>query len=208
MDVVTGKGNVGVISRFLRASPERIRSRRMSRRTSREASRLAHCVRSLEENSISTFTFRDNPQSPPQNPHILPRTPFLNVLQIQTNLFIKLQIRSPRDLRKTGDARFYSEDAHLEVGVLLYFLRQMRTGTHKREIAFEHVPELRELIDAEPSQEFPEARHARIILHLKQRTIGAMALIHERCLERVCVVHHRSELKDGDGKCSSLTDAF
>src|SRR5262249_23165467 len=61
-----------------------------------------------------------------------------------------------------------------QVAVVLVVSERMRPGSHERHITQQYVHELRQLIEASPSEELAHARHARIIL---ARLVNAISVL-------------------------------
>ena len=80
----------------------------------------------------------------------------------------------PGHLPEAGDPGLGVEHAPAVPGlVLLDLVRQRRARPDQRHVASEHVPELRQLVEARLAQEAAERRHARIVGELEQRLAPA-----------------------------------
>jgi hypothetical protein len=70
--------------------------------------------------------------------------------------------------------------------------QRQRPWSNEAHVAFEHVNELRQLIDAETSQEFAKTGYPRIPFDFEDRT-GCFIEMLEFRLRMICPINHRSE---------------
>ena len=68
-----------------------------------------------------------------------------------------------------------------------------RPWTNEAHVALEHVPQLRQLVQAGPTEETTDARHARVVTHLEEHVAGLVHLLQLR-LGLAGVAHHGPEL--------------
>src|SRR5881275_2289653 len=66
------------------------------------------------------------------------------------------------DLGPARDARLHVEPVQLPLVVLLDLVAQRRTRADDRHVAADDVPELRQLVEAQPSEDTPALRDARV----------------------------------------------
>ena len=69
-----------------------------------------------------------------------------------------------------------------------------RTRADEAHLALQHVPELRQLVDARGAQEAAHARDARVVLDLEERAVD-LVVRGERLALRLGAVDHRPELR-------------
>src|SRR5690606_28754829 len=94
---------------------------------------------------------------------------------------VQAGVVTQRDLREARDAGAHALAERIVLHVVaqrLEDLRLLRTRTDDVHITFQHVPQLRELVEARLAEETAEARDARIVLRsphllLLARTRGA-----------------------------------
>ena len=93
-----------------------------------------------------------------------------DVPQIEAHHLVEGRPAAPGDLPETGDARLGVEHAAPVPGpVMLDLVRQRRARPNQRHLTAEHVPELRQLVEAGLSQHATERRHPRIVGQLEHR---------------------------------------
>src|SRR5262249_14790492 len=88
------------------------------------------------------------------------------VLQLLAGILDRRAVAAA-DLRVAGDAGLHAEALPEEGDLTLEPLdedRALGARADEAHLANEHVPELRQLIDARPAEEAADARHARIVL--------------------------------------------
>ena len=90
---------------------------------------------------------KHHPHSPHHNLHIQPQTPLGNILLIQPhNLFKVRNITSPTHLPHSGYSGLYGQPYAVVQFILIPFIDSWRSRTDQAHIAFQHIPELRKLI--------------------------------------------------------------
>jgi len=89
------------------------------------------------------------------------------------------------DLAPTCDARRDLVSSRLLRRVAVEIAHQQRPGANEAHVAAEHIPELRQLVEAQPPHEASDARQA--------------LFVGEQCARGVALVGHRSELGDVEG---------
>src|SRR3989344_4769001 len=83
----------------------------------------------------------------------------------------------------------------------------MRPRPDERHLPEDHIHELREFIQRPAAQEFSHARHARIILYFKERTIATMIELREIRLLAIGILVHRTEFHNADAPAAVLSNA-
>ena len=108
------------------------------------------------------------------------------VLELRYRIFLTVAIRIV-DLGPTGDARFHQMAKMIEWNLLLVALDALdpfRARSDQTDVAFEHVPKLREFVDSKFAQPAAQPSNARIVF----TRVNVVALIASRR------ELHRSEL--------------
>src|SRR4051812_6806605 len=96
-----------------------------------------------------------------------PPRPTGDVLEISFHPGIEIRTVTRADLPQAGNARLHREPAPMPDVVFGNFLWQWRARSDEAHLAAQHVPELRQLVEAGPAQEPARTRQARIIGHLE-----------------------------------------
>ena len=113
-----------------------------------------------------------------------------------------------RDLPPAGDAGLAGEELPLTVPELEQFLVRYGARPDDREVAREHVQELRKLVDGVLPEEAPDAGHTRVVVELLLALPGLQLLARHVALRvLVCVRNHGPELPDAD-VIAALTHAL
>ena len=82
------------------------------------------------------------------------------------------------DLPQAGNARADTKATALPILVeSLVVAHGKRARTDQAHVAFQHIEELRQLIDAHFPQELPDTSNARIILELEHRATGLVEVL-------------------------------
>jgi len=98
--------------------------------------------------------------SQPQDPKIQHHVPVVHVPDIQLEPLFPIEPVPAVDLSPTGNARPYLMAAALKIVVAQQVLRQERPRPHDTHIASQNIPELRQFVQAGPSQEAAQTREA------------------------------------------------
>src|SRR6185436_19328725 len=88
------------------------------------------------------------------------------------------------------------EPSVMPVGVAGDVVEWMRPWAHQAHVPQEHVPELRQLVDAPATQRLAELRDPRVVGQLERRTALDLVTGPERVALRVGAAAHRPELGD------------
>ena len=120
------------------------------------------------------FPFEDLYQRHEEDFDIEPQGPIVNIPHIQGEFLLPGDGVAAVYLRPAGDPWFRVVSPHLFRGVSADVLHQKGPGPHKAEVAFEHVPELGELVDAGAPQKPAESRETALV---RQETPLIIAVI-------------------------------
>src|SRR5882724_6266223 len=125
------------------------------------------------------------------------RTPVLDVLQVQSNILFKGRIAACFYLPQAGNSGGYVEPAQVLQTVLINFVFDGRSRPHQAHIAFQHIPKLRQFVEAVLTQDATNARDARVVRNLEERSLP---FIHcpQTGPELICIIHHGAELVEGE----------
>lgn len=94
----------------------------------------------------------------PQYPQILSEVPVLDIFAVQLHDFIEIRDAAPSaDLPHSGDARLHGESGTVSEFVLFYLGDKGWSGAHEGDITFEHIKELRELVNTPVSDEVADS---------------------------------------------------
>src|SRR6202035_2382055 len=103
-----------------------------------------------------------------QNLQIQPDGPGTRILQIETHHFIKTCPTTSLNLPQTRDAGFdFQNTPPVPHFVLLEFVGERRTRTNQRHVSAQHIPELRQLIQAALADKAADRSHSWILLNLE-----------------------------------------
>ena len=138
------------------------------------------CPRELRSGSAplgaDAFTFEDLNQRHKEDLDVKPETAVVNIPHIEGEFFLPGERVAAVHLRPAGDAGAHFMSACLFWGVAVEVLHQQRAWTHQAHVTFEHVEELRQLIQAGGAQEAPKAGEALLVG--QQVTIGIAQVAH------------------------------
>lgn len=147
----------------------------------------------------------------PQYPQILSEVPVLDIFAVQLHDFIEIRDAAPSaDLPHSGDARLHGESGTVSEFVLFYLGDKGWSGAHEGDITFEHIKELRELVNTPVSDEVadsffigtirqdPAANDTGIIIHLEHLAIRHFILFHELCLTFLRIHIHAAEFIEAE----------
>src|SRR5580693_1990821 len=118
----------------------------------------------------------------------------VDILHVEIHPFFERNLVSTTDLPYARQPRTYRQSAPLPRLVLRDLRRNGGPRTYEAHLAAQDVDELRQLVDAELSDESTDRRNARIALDLEDRT-SLLIFGHELGLELLGVHDHRSELE-------------
>lgn len=117
--------------------------------------------------SIGSFTACHYTSCPPQQNKVQPHGPVMNIPVVHLHSFRIIHVISPAGLPDTGNAGthhgIFFEIHAVSWNLLLYD----RPGSHKAHFPFQHVPELRQLIEAGLSEEGTALGDAGIVLQFE-----------------------------------------
>lgn len=89
---------------------------------------------------------------------ILSEVPVLDVFPVQLHDFVEIRDAAPpADLPHSGDARFHSESGTMSELVLFYLGDEGWSGAYERDVTFEYIEELRELVNTPVSDEVADS---------------------------------------------------
>src|SRR5437773_6050488 len=118
------------------------------------------------ERSPATYHGREREH---ENLHVQPQGPALDVISVKTNYFFEVGHRAPPfDLPQSRYPGLRSKTAKVVIAVVGEVGLKKRPGAHERHISHQHIPKLRQLVEAPAAQPAPELRHPRIVGNLEQ----------------------------------------
>src|SRR5690348_17161060 len=119
--------------------------------------------------SLRARADQHNRNRAPENFDVEPERPVVDVLEIEADPILEiLHVVPSAYLPETGQARPHAQaTAMREVVEAFHFVNRQRPRTNEAHLAAKHVEELREFIDAELAQNFPEGRDPGILGHLE-----------------------------------------
>ena len=94
------------------------------------------------------------------------RTP-ARVFDVQRTISSSVTVGAAVDLPQTGDAGLDGKARKPVRGIVLDLVRDRRPRSHQRHLAAQHVPQLRQLVEARAPQRPAEAGHALVAGHLE-----------------------------------------
>src|ERR1019366_1816193 len=96
------------------------------------------------------------PNSHGQNANIKPETPVVDVPEIKRELLVPAEVITTVDLSPAGDTRFHIVPPGLLRSVALHILRQEWPWTNQTHLAFQHIPQLGQLIETKLPEKLAE----------------------------------------------------
>src|SRR3954470_16171080 len=126
------------------------------------------------------------------------RRPGVDVLEVELHPAIEVDVVPPADLPEAGEAGLHGQAPALPALVLGHLLGNRRPGAHQAHVPPQHVPELRQLVEAEAAKEPADRRHPRIALQLEDRAVHLVE-VHQLAAAVLGVRHHGAELVEGEG---------
>src|SRR6266516_5877109 len=102
-----------------------------------------------------------------EDPQVAKDREVLDVLALHGKSLFERQVATPVHLHRPGQPRLYRKPEPVLGAVLLDELELLRSRPYEAHLASEHVEKLRQLVDARPPEEPPEARHARVLAKLE-----------------------------------------
>ena len=88
-----------------------------------------------------------------QDLHVEPERAAAHVLEVERDHLLERQLRAAADLPQAGDARLDGEAREPVLGVALDLVLDRRARADQRHVAAQHVPQLRQLVEARAAQE-------------------------------------------------------
>ena len=132
----------------------------------------------------------DSPYRAEHDEEITENGPFLDIGDIQCLAFFLTQITSAGNLPWASNSWLDEHARGIQRGVPFIFLWQWWSWAHNRHIAFEHIQELRHLVNGVLSYEFPNRRDTWIVLHLEYEAPLLPGLFSQILFVLVCVHNH------------------
>src|SRR5262249_31401422 len=108
----------------------------------------------------------------PEDLQVEPEGPVVEVPEVQVDSLRPADRLAPVHLRPAGDARLDRQAAAVVVGVAGDLLDEIRARPDEAHLAAQHVPELRQLIEAGAAEESAGARDAWVVLDDAERVVG------------------------------------
>src|SRR4051794_5411550 len=119
--------------------------------------------------SVGTSAAEDSRDRLEQDPEVAAEREVLHVIELDREALGERERPAPKDLHRAGDPRLDGEPEAVLRAVAMDQLDLLWPWADDAHVALQHVHELRQLIEAEPSQYAPDARNARIALELEHR---------------------------------------
>ena len=125
-------------------------------------------------------------------------------------------LASASDLPETGDAGFrFEQTATVPAFVPRHFVRQRWSWADEGHVSRQHVPELRELVEARSAKQMSQRRHARIVHDLEHdvrpgfsRRAGLDEVLHILLMNPMVGIHvHGAELEHRE-RSACLSDTL
>jgi len=157
-------------------------------------SSTASAATEVDETLVSAPAEEDSGHSKHHQFQIEQQSSLIDVLDIHQNLLLEPDIASATHLPDARKPRFDLKPAAIKSRVEFDFVRDGRSRAYEAHVATDDVPELRELIDAETSNEPPDAGHSWIVRNLERALIVMMIEMCKIQLATVSVRDHRAEL--------------
>src|SRR3989449_7911652 len=150
-----------------------------------------------------TRTSNGGGKRPEQDPEIEPERPVPDVIRVPRFLARHVGHRALAHLSHPAEPWTHLMPERAEVGAeLREVVVRERPGTDQAHVAGDDVPELGQLVDAEPAQPPPDVRdHARVVQELHARVplepgLGMIRQVGDQAL--LSIGHHRPKLPDAD----------
>ena len=112
---------------------------------------------------------RERHERAPEDPKVEPEAPVVDVPDVERELFLPREPVPSAHLGQAGQAGRDLVAARLLGGVALEVLRQQRARTDQRHVAAQHVPELRQLVEAGGAEPAADGRQARVVARPRPR---------------------------------------
>src|SRR5215217_3066062 len=93
----------------------------------------------------------------------------MHVVEVKGYPTIKRYVTTAADLPEAGDSGRNARDKLFGATDLRGLDGQVRPGTDQAHLSLEHVPELRQLVEAGLAQQTPDPGHARVVLQFSMR---------------------------------------
>ncbi|MNB81945.1 hypothetical protein D3C75_287440 [compost metagenome] len=116
----------------------------------------------------------------------------MDISQIQLHHFIKAYTVSGIYLPVSGAARCNKQPLLVVIRILRHLFNERRTGADQTHMAHQHVPELRQFIDARLADEFSDPGNAGVILDLEHRP-AHFVVCHQVSFELLSIGNHGPE---------------
>src|SRR5207237_10726404 len=123
--------------------------------------------------------------------------PVVDVLQIELHPAIEVDVVAAADLPETRQSGLHRQAAAMPPLIRADFLRNRRTRADETHVAFEDVPELRQLIERELPEETSDGGDARIVFRFEDGP-GHLVEVTDFAATLVRVGDHRPELAQRD----------
>ena len=161
------------------------------------------CVRSA---ALPALEGEDYEDCPGEDAQVEPERPALDVVKVQLDPAVEVIVAPGGDLPQAGDPRLDRQPAPVPERVTGDFAGQWRPRADQTHLALQHVPQLRQLIQARPTQESAGPGEARIFGDLEAGSADFIARAQLGLTGR-SVGDHRPELRDREAP-ACRTDAL
>src|SRR5579863_4536400 len=132
-------------------------------------------------------------QRPKHNPQILPQTPRPDVFPVQVHPALERGITTRHHLPQPGNSGHYIQPCQVFDLVSRKVVQRMRTRADQAHLSFQHVPQLRQFVQAVPSQDPSQTRDPGIAGDLEAWP-RLLVLPPQTQFQLVRVAHHGAEL--------------
>src|SRR5215208_573545 len=145
--------------------------------------------------SVGTGAAEDSRDRLEQDPEVAAEREVLHVVELYRQALGERERPAPKDLHRAGDPGLDRKPEAVLRAVATDQIDLLRPWADNAHVALQHVHELRQLIEAEPSEYAPDARDAWIPLELEHR-LGQLVKTDELLEHLVGAIAHRSEFVD------------
>src|SRR5260370_15863066 len=106
--------------------------------------------------SVCSFAGENARNSQQQNFPIEAKRPGIDILHVHFHPLFEIHIVAAGQRPEAGEPGPHAQPSSLPTLILFHLVRDRRTRAHQRHVAFEHVPQLRPLINGEFPQNTPD----------------------------------------------------
>src|SRR5450756_3037041 len=143
--------------------------------------------------SVRSSSGQDGTRRLPQDHQVHRDRPVVHVSQIEAHGLVPVEVGSSADLPQAGQSRLDVQATVDRVRVARHLSGEGRTRSDQRHVAADHVPQLRQLVDREPSEQVADGRNSRVSTYLEQDA-RTLALRLELVSSEVRIAEHAAQL--------------